>query len=146
MRAKRGKPRRRRSEAGFTMIEVLIASLLSAIAMSGIVGLYMVQMRSSGFSRHQTEATILAEDKLEALRTQLAPSSGADPSSGLLPALCEPGIQQTGVSTCAGGIVPMFDRRWNATPTASAISLSVTVSWTEEGIPRQLTVSSSRGP
>ena len=61
--------RRRRRQVGFTMIEVMVAVLLTAIATSGIIGLYMVETRASGFSRHTTEATILAQDQMEILRT-----------------------------------------------------------------------------
>jgi prepilin-type N-terminal cleavage/methylation domain-containing protein len=125
MHAKAGK-KGRRKQAGFTMIEVMIASLLTAIAMSGIVGLYMVQMRSSGYSRRNTEATILAEDKMEFLRTQLAPASGTETVN-------EP-----------GGVPNMFERRWSVAPTAEWIDYNVTVSWLEEGVLRSITVASRR--
>jgi Tfp pilus assembly protein PilV len=65
----------RRSEAGFTMIEVMIAMLLTAIAMIGIIALFMTQRKASGFSRHTTEATVLAQDKLEQLRTLCVPAT-----------------------------------------------------------------------
>ena len=51
------------------MIEVMVAILLTAIATSGIIGLYIVETRASGFSRHSTEATVLAQDQIEILRT-----------------------------------------------------------------------------
>ena len=120
--------RQRDGQAGFTMIEVMIASLLMAIAMAGIIGLFMVQTRSAGFSRRNTEASILAEDKMESLRTQTAPFSGLE--SGLV----EP-----------GGSIAMFDRRWSVTPNASFIDYNVTVSWLEDGVPRSLTLISKRG-
>jgi prepilin-type N-terminal cleavage/methylation domain-containing protein len=127
MHGQTGKRRKRRRQGGFTMIEVMIASLLTAIAMSGIVGLYMVQMRSSGYSRHNTEATILAEDKMEALRTQTIPVSGTE-------TLNEP-----------GGVPNLFERRWSVAPQANWIDYNVTVSWLEEGALRSITVSSRRG-
>src|SRR5687768_7592670 len=65
----------RAREAGFTMIEVMIAVLLTAIAVIGIVGLYRVQARSSSYSRRSTEAAVLAADKMEELRTTNAPTS-----------------------------------------------------------------------
>jgi Tfp pilus assembly protein PilV len=128
MRAKVGKTKRpRRKQGGFTMIEVMIASLLTVIAMSGIIGLYMVQMRSSGYSRRNTEATILAEDKMEFLRTQLIPASGTETVN-------EP-----------GGVPNMFERRWSVAPAANWIDYNVTVSWLEEGVLRSITVASRRG-
>ena len=62
-------------EAGFTMIEVMIALLLTAIAIVGIMSLYMSQTRASAYSRHTTEATVLAQDGLERLRSQGVPAS-----------------------------------------------------------------------
>ena len=59
----------REHERGFTMIEVMVAMLLTAIAIIGILALFMTQRKASGYSRHTTEATVLAQDKLEQLRT-----------------------------------------------------------------------------
>jgi prepilin-type N-terminal cleavage/methylation domain-containing protein len=55
---------------GFTLIEVMIAMVLTALAIMGIIALYVTETRASGFSRHTTEAAVLAQDKIEFLRTQ----------------------------------------------------------------------------
>ena len=54
---------------GFTLIEVMIALLLLLIGVAGVLSLQMVSVKATGFSRHATEATILAEDKMEELMT-----------------------------------------------------------------------------
>lgn len=70
-------PTKRGSQAGFTMIELMIAVLLTTIAMSGIIALFMSQNRASGVSRHTSEASALAVDKLEKLRTMSTLSAGS---------------------------------------------------------------------
>jgi Tfp pilus assembly protein PilV len=111
------------------LIEVMIAILLMAIAVVGLVGLYRVQMRASEVSRHTTEATILAQDKMEYLRTQTTLATGNE--SGL-----------NGLGVANGGI---FNRAWVVTPTVTYIDFNVTVSWDESGLTRQVKLVSRRG-
>lgn len=105
------------------MIEVMVAVLLTAIATTGIVGLYVVNTRASGFSRHTTEASVLAQDQMERLRTNgatvVVPLTGVDESG-------KPG----GIFDVAGTINVL----------ASYADVSVTISWTEDGASRQVTV------
>ena len=117
-----------RVEAGFTLIEVMIAILLSAIAVVGLVGIYSVQTRGSSVSRHTTEAAVLAEDRMEDLRTQTAPVAGI-----------ENGLDALGA---AGGI---YNRSWAVAIGSVDITYSVTVSWNEDGITRNVTLRSKRG-
>lgn len=114
------------------MIEVMIAVLLTAVATSGIIGLYVATTRSSGFSRHVTEATILAQDGMERART--APLPATLPSS-----ISETGLDEHGAS---GG---MFDRTTDTTDTTAGYAeLVVTVSWTEDGVSRSVVLRSRR--
>ncbi len=125
--------RRRRRGVGFTMIEVMVALLLTAIAASGIIGLFMVQTRSSGYSRHSTEATILAQDEMERLRAMNI-NAGSGSTSGLTE------LGQT------GGI---FTRSWSITASAgSHLDVTVSVSWNEDGnaLPRTVTLVSRKSP
>jgi len=118
-------PRRRsRSrQAAFTMIEVMVAVLLTAIATTGIVGLYVVNTRASGFSRHTSEAAVLAQDQMERLRT-----NGVTIGGSTL------GVDESGKP---GGI---FDVAYTITPTVNYSDISVTVTWTEDGANRTVTV------
>ena len=109
------------------MVEVMIALLLTAIAVIGIMALYSVETRSSSFTRRNTEASVMAEDKMEWLRTQVAPASATD-------TVTEP----------TGALV--FNRSWNVTPNTNWIDYQVTVSWTEDdGSTRQVLLRSKRG-
>ncbi len=122
MSASSGEPRDRpRGERGFTLVEVLIAILLSVIAIVGITGLYRVQTRSSSFSRHNTEATALAEDRVEQLRTQQAGCVNGNDTQ----------INAQGSSDPNG----IYTRNWNIATQAGFECgvVTVTVQWTEEG-------------
>ena len=106
-------------ERGFTMIEVMIAMLLTAIAIIGILALFMSQTKASGFSRHATEATALCEDKLEQLRTQLSGAgSGTDAT-----------IDASGITTSG-----IYKREWWEGVTTSYADIICKISWTENGV------------
>jgi prepilin-type N-terminal cleavage/methylation domain-containing protein len=108
----------RREQAGFTMVEVMVAMLLTAIAIIGILALFMSQTKAAGFSRHSTEGTALCEDKLEQLRTQL---SGA--GSGTDAVIDEKGTVGVGI----------YKREWWETVSASYADIVCKVSWTDSG-------------
>lgn len=117
---------RGRGEQGFTVIEVLIALLVLLIGMAGILSMQLTSVQATGFSRHATEATMVAEDKMEQLRTM----SGATLFSGndTVNARGEP---DTGP----------FTREWTIVP-GPPIDIRVDVTWVEQGqsVARDLTV------
>jgi type IV pilus assembly protein PilV len=116
------------SQRGFTMIEVMVAIVLMAIVVTGVVGLFAIESRASQTSRHTTEASVLAEDKMEFLRTQVAPATGS-----------ETGLTESGQ---AGGA---FSRSWAVTTNTTYIDYSVTVTWNEDAIAKVVTLRSRRG-
>jgi prepilin-type N-terminal cleavage/methylation domain-containing protein len=118
MAAARVTERRPRGEAGFTLIEVLVAVMLSLIGLAGVLGLQRASSRATGYSRHATEAAILGEDKLERLRT--VPT--ADLAGG------SEHVDAQGVA----GAGP-YTRTWTVTWTGDIADLSVVVSWFEGG-------------
>lgn len=112
------------------MIEVMVAVLLTAIAASGIIGLYIAETRASGYSRRQTEATVLAQDQLERLRTLAAMVSDS-----------ESGLNAQGL-VVTGGI---YDRQWTITPASMGYEdIVVTVSWDDDGVPKAVTMRARR--
>jgi prepilin-type N-terminal cleavage/methylation domain-containing protein len=58
------------AEAGFTLIELMIALAVLIIGIAGILTLQVTQLHATAFSRHAGEAALLGERKLEGLRTQ----------------------------------------------------------------------------
>lgn len=121
-----------RPQGGFTLIEVMVAILLTALTVIGVLGLFRVETRASAFSRRETEAAVLAQDKLEELRTFIAPTTGS-----------------TGTETLNDPLTgnPMFTRDWTISTTtdASIFRIEVVVSWDENGYPRSVTVNGHRG-
>jgi prepilin-type N-terminal cleavage/methylation domain-containing protein len=110
----------RRSQAGFTMIEVMIAMTLTALAIMGIIALYTTSMRASGFTRHQTEASVLAEDKIEKLRTLAATNYYPTPVS-------EPNIGPLGSATSG-----IYTRAYTEQIGTSYADIVVTVTWNDD--------------
>jgi type II secretion system protein I len=121
-----------RPQGGFTLIEVMVAILLTALTTIGVLALYRVETRSSSFSRRETEAAVLAQDKLEQLRTKLAAAeTGSD----------------TPTDQFLGAGVELFTREWTVEPSTSDPSIfmiKVTVSWDDGGIPRHVDVYGQR--
>ena len=107
--------------------------MLSAIAVIGIIALYRVQTAASAFSRRATEATIIAEDQLERLRTQPAPV--------VAQAQAFETVNEQGKPIVGG----FFRRAWTNTPIAATnyVDIVVTVEWTEDNT-RQVVVRGRR--
>lgn len=111
----------RKGERGFTLIEVLIALLVLMVGMAGILSLQLTSMKATAFSRHATEASSLAEDKVEDLRT--VPLSSPRFASGT------DLVDSRGVADAEG----LYARTWTITPGADTTIINVSVAWTERG-------------
>lgn len=114
------------------MIEVMIAVLLTAIAVIGIVGLYRVQTRSSSYSRRATEAVVLAGDKMEVLRTIPIPTSSTTDEE----------LDATGAIVAGPG---PYTRRWTVVPGLTSYDILVEVDWDDDGTARTTRLRSFRG-
>jgi Tfp pilus assembly protein PilV len=115
------------------LIEVMIAILLTMIAVMGIVGLVRAEARSGNRARHMTEASVLAAGKMEELRTTTMTSAGS-------------GVDASPVDSraMAGGI---FTRSWSWAPgsVTNTYTYQVTVSWFEDGTATRVTMTGVRG-
>src|SRR5690348_13607028 len=107
--------RTERSQDGFTMVEVMISVLITAIAALGFIGMFMTQTQAGAFTRHSTEASVLATDKLEALRTTAAGSLTSSNDT-----VDAQGVAATGA---------MFSRKWTVTSAGTYYDLKVQVGW-----------------
>lgn len=58
---------RNKNRKGFTLVEVVIACSIFAIGLAGVYGLMAWLVRANSFSNRMTEATALAQDKMESL-------------------------------------------------------------------------------
>ena len=126
--------RRAKSQRGFTLVEVLVAIVLCAVAMVGVIALYRASTNASSFSRHTTEATVLAQAKLEQLRTQ----------TGVVASTTDGGVIDEMGKTGTGGI---FTRTWSVVLTVATNTfhdLTVVVDWVDEGVARSVTLRGRR--
>jgi prepilin-type N-terminal cleavage/methylation domain-containing protein len=112
---------RRRGQAGFNIVELMIGLTVLLIGISGVLTLQIVSLRATSYSRHATEAAVLAEDKLEALRTI--------PIATLVDGV--PG-EQVDAQGYLDASAP-FTRSWTIVWNGSLGLLTVTVSWNEGG-------------
>lgn len=117
----------RRAQAGFTMIEIMVALLLASLAILGLTALFTTSAATTGDARHVTEATALAQDKLEELRTEtpVAGSETVDPT----------GTIGTG----------MFTRTTAVTTTSNYYDITVTVAWFDSGRQHSVALETRRG-
>src|SRR5436190_19987515 len=56
-----------RSAEGFTMIEAVIAMMVTVVGLVSIAGMFTIAMKTNASSRNMTTATTFAQDKLEQL-------------------------------------------------------------------------------
>ena len=115
---------RRKPQQGFTLIEVMIALLLLLIGVAGVLSLQMVSVRATSFSRHATEATIVADQKMDELMTVITTNttffvSGTDNVDEM--------------SRTDGSDI--FTRTWTLTPDATpgVTHVRVVITWLERG-------------
>lgn len=71
-----------RSNAGFTLVELLVASMLAAVGFLGLAALHANSLRTTGVGRNMSIATALATQQIEILRrTPAASLVSTDPEN-----------------------------------------------------------------
>src|SRR5215470_4735660 len=109
-----------RGQGGFTLIEVLITTLLLTIGLLGTLGLTTGIVRGNFFSKHITSGTVIAETQLEAI--QNTGYTNATPTN----------FPATAATVSMGGV--NFNRTTTITdnsPGTNMKTISVTVTWNE---------------
>jgi len=118
---------------GFTLIEVLMAMTIFAIGILAVGSMQLSTTKNNTTGNMTTQATMLARQKLEELKTVpdvTALSTGSDPNNPI------------DVDGNTGGI---YTRIWNVSnPLASTTSrqITVTVSWNRRGQNRSVVLES----
>jgi len=98
---------------GFSLIEVLVGLVILAIGLLAIAGMQITAIKGNYFSKSLTEATVLAQDKMEELKNL----SYASLSTG------------TDTKTVSG---TTFARQFTVVDTTSTMkTINVTVQWTD---------------
>lgn len=103
------------NKKGFTLIEVLVGLVLLAIGLLAIAGMQITSVRGNFFSSNMTQASVLAQDRMETLRN-LAYADAA-----------------LTVGTYNDGVIPgtIFTRGYNVSPIpgTTMLNIRVSVSW-----------------
>lgn len=61
-----------RVENGFTLIEVMVSIVILAIGLLGLAPMMAISITGNAFANEATEATVLAQDKIEELKNMTA--------------------------------------------------------------------------
>lgn len=108
----------KRDSKGFTLVEVLIATFVLAIALLAMAQMQIMAIRGNAFANKTTTSVTLAQDKLEELR-------GLSYSDSQLAAGDHP-------NDLAGTDWDYYTREWtvqNDTPTTGLKTVTIDVSW-----------------
>lgn len=108
----------RKNESGFSLVEVLIGLVILAIGFLGIASMQIASVKGDIFSSSATQATVLAEDKLEYLKNLSYSDSNLSPGQHN-----EGAIPDT-----------IFSRRYSIVEDVgnSIKTITVTVQWTDK--------------
>jgi prepilin-type N-terminal cleavage/methylation domain-containing protein len=116
--------RRRRSAGGFTLIEVMIALLVSMVGLLGALGLTISLMNGGTFARNMTEASTLVQSKLEAINSQVITMSAPVPGT-----VTETTLDAYGNVVANGAYTRTTT--WSTTGDGLRRSIIVNVSWVD---------------
>jgi len=113
---------------GFTLIEILIALTIFSVGMLAVAAMQIMAIRGNRIGNEYSQAVVLAQTKIEELRSaafsNLTAGGTSDPNNP---------VNETGGS---GGI---FSRSWViANNTNFSRMITVTVSWTQGGVARNV--------
>ena len=115
---------------GFTLIEVLIGLIILAIGILAIAGLQITSIVGTSFSNNLTQASVLAQDRLEFLK-------GLSLNDARLDTGNYPDPPNIGI----------FTRSYAATrnPNPNFVTITYTVSWLERGMIRTISFRTIKG-
>jgi type IV pilus modification protein PilV len=118
------------NKKGFTLIEVLIGLIILAIGILAIAGMQITSIVGTSFSSNLTQASVLAQDRLEFLKglslndVRLDTGTYNDPPD-----------------------IGIFKRSYQATRNANPnfVTITYTVSWLERGMTHTVTFRTIKG-
>lgn len=117
-------------EKGFTLTEVLIGLIILAIGILAIAGMQITSIRGSSFSNNLTQASVIAQDRLEFFKG--LPLNDAELDTGTYPDPPDIGI---------------FTRSYQSTRNANPnfVNIIYTVSWLEKGVTHTVSFRTIKG-
>ena len=114
------------NQNGFTLIEVLIAMTVFAIGILGVAAMQLGAIKGNSYSSHLTEATTLAQDKMEELMMLDYNDSKLDP----------------GNYTKSPGRYKIIWTIKDNVPATNTKTIDIRVTWVENGATKQVTINS----
>lgn len=122
--------RARRSTAGYTLVEAMVAMIVFLVGVLGVAGLLLVVVHANRDATNRTRAGQLVHEKIEELASVpfSALTGGAD-------------------ARTVGGVV--FDRAWTVvpdTPIDRVARIEVEARWTERGRAFEVSSATYRSP
>lgn len=117
-------------EKGFTLIEVLIGLIILAIGILAVAGMQITSITGTSFSKNLTQASVIAQDRLEFFKGLSLNDARLD--TGTYPDPPDIGI---------------FARSYQATRNANPnfVNIIYTVSWLEKGVTHTVTFRTIKG-
>lgn len=122
---------------GFTLIEVMVALLVLTAGFLGVIGLLFVTIEKNRFAGQLTEATNLAQDKIETLVNDGYVSSSSETTESALTATAASGgiytrttsvsVSSSGSSGAANYNVINVDVSWPASGTVHHVVLKTLI-------------------
>lgn len=100
-----------RKQAGFNLVEVMIAALVISVGMLGIAGLQLISMKGSHQSYMRHQATYLLQDVVERIRAnpaQLAAYDGFDSKTST--SFSCPPAKDCSANSCNGADLVNYDK------------------------------------
>jgi prepilin-type N-terminal cleavage/methylation domain-containing protein len=121
---------------GFTLIEVLIAMFLLAVAIFAIISTTPLLIKENALDKMATTATTLAKDKMESLKNQsYVGYSGLTTGTDYAP-------------SAPSATDSFYTRTWTITadsPAAKMKTIAVTVSWSWMGVTKNVSLNTIVG-
>ena len=110
-------------EKGFTLIEVLLGMIILAVCILAVAGMQITSIRGTSFSNNMSQASVLAQNRLEFLKGLPLADNRLDTNN-------YPNDVTVGV----------FTGSYQATRSGSPnyVQITYTVSWVEKGIPHSV--------
>jgi type IV pilus assembly protein PilV len=106
---------------GFTLIEVLVGLVILAVGLLAIAGMLLTTVKGNYFSNHLTQASYVAQDRLEYLKT--LPLTHASLTAGT-----HTSQPEAGPVTISGQV---FSRSYTVTVNGGLRTITYTVTWND---------------
>ncbi len=117
-------------EKGFSLIEVLIGLIILAIGILAVAGMQITSIGGASFSNNITQASVIAQDRLEFLKGWPLTDARLDTNN-------YPNDITVGIFTGS------YQANRNANP--NFVTIIYTISWLEKGVPHTVSFRTIKG-